>query len=311
MDFKGPLPSKTKNRYLLTIIDEYSRFPFAFPCSNFESKTVIKCLTELFAIFGTPGYIHSDNGPSLISEELKSFLLAHGIATSNSAVYNPQGNGQCERYNGIIWRTIELSLHTKGLETAYWEEVLQESLHCIRTLLCTSTNETPHERLFSFQRQSATGSSLPSWLLNKGSVLLRRHVKHSKYEPRCDEVQIIDINPSHARIRHPAGLEQVVSLRDLAPLPDKIEHISENNVSPAKCDFVPDTGNKHHIEVTENNPSGSTIVVEAPMKAPHHHGADSVSDSTPQPAAVLPQPEPTPLRRSVRETKPIERFQAG
>jgi len=34
----GPFPSSTKNRYLLTIVDEYSRFPFAFPCASVDSK---------------------------------------------------------------------------------------------------------------------------------------------------------------------------------------------------------------------------------------------------------------------------------
>ena len=34
IDFKGLLPSK--NKYLLTIVDEYSCFPFAFACSNIE-----------------------------------------------------------------------------------------------------------------------------------------------------------------------------------------------------------------------------------------------------------------------------------
>ena len=36
LDFKGPLPSSSKNRYILTIVDEFSRFPFAFPCSNID-----------------------------------------------------------------------------------------------------------------------------------------------------------------------------------------------------------------------------------------------------------------------------------
>ena len=31
LDFKGPLPSNSRNRYFLTVIDKYSRFPFAFP----------------------------------------------------------------------------------------------------------------------------------------------------------------------------------------------------------------------------------------------------------------------------------------
>ena len=29
VDFKGPLPSNTRNKYMLTLVDEYSRFPFA------------------------------------------------------------------------------------------------------------------------------------------------------------------------------------------------------------------------------------------------------------------------------------------
>ena len=72
---------------------------------------------------------------SLIRDEIKSFFMVHGIATSHCAVYNPRGNGQCERYNGVIWKTIELALHSKQQETVHWDVVLQESLHCIRTLL--------------------------------------------------------------------------------------------------------------------------------------------------------------------------------
>ncbi|KRZ72456.1 Retrovirus-related Pol polyprotein from transposon 17.6 [Trichinella papuae] len=37
IDFKGPLPSASSNRYILTVVDEYSRFPFAFPCPDISS----------------------------------------------------------------------------------------------------------------------------------------------------------------------------------------------------------------------------------------------------------------------------------
>lgn len=30
IDFKGPLPTASRNSYLLTVVDEYSRFPSAF-----------------------------------------------------------------------------------------------------------------------------------------------------------------------------------------------------------------------------------------------------------------------------------------
>src|SRR5215469_7751485 len=50
MDFKGPLPALpgSLQRYLLVIVDEYSRFPFAIPCKDLTSETVRHCLLELF-----------------------------------------------------------------------------------------------------------------------------------------------------------------------------------------------------------------------------------------------------------------------
>ncbi|CAG2223253.1 unnamed protein product [Mytilus edulis] len=44
IDFKGPLPSVSTKKYILTVVDEYSRFPFAFPCSDMTRATVIQCL---------------------------------------------------------------------------------------------------------------------------------------------------------------------------------------------------------------------------------------------------------------------------
>ena len=102
LDFKGPLPSKTRNRYILTVVDEYSRFPFAFPCSDISAAAIIQCLCSLFAIFGSPAYIHSDRGASFMSEQLRQFLHERRVAISRTTPYNPKGNGQCERYNGII-----------------------------------------------------------------------------------------------------------------------------------------------------------------------------------------------------------------
>ena len=66
IDFKGPLLSSSHNKYILTIIDEYSRFPFAFACADVSTETVIKCLTQLFALFSLLAYIHSDRGSSFL-----------------------------------------------------------------------------------------------------------------------------------------------------------------------------------------------------------------------------------------------------
>jgi len=162
IDFKGPLPTDSGNKYILTIVDEFSRFPFAFPCPDTTSNTVVRCLTDLFALFGRPSYIHTDRGSSFMSAELKQFLLGLGIASSRTTGYNPQGNGQVERYNGIIWKAVTLTLKTRGLEPEQWELVLSDALSSIRALLCTAINATPHERMFSHPRRHTGDYSRPA-----------------------------------------------------------------------------------------------------------------------------------------------------
>ena len=217
LDFKGPLPSNSKNRYLLTVVDEFSRFPFAFPCKDVSANTVNKSLMHLFSIFGMPGFIHSDRGTAFMSKEVKDFLHKKGVATSRTTPYNPQGNGQVERLNGTLWRTIQLCLKSQGLPINNWEQVLPQALHSIRSLLCTATNTTPHDRLFKYHRKSETGTSLPEWLTTPGTVLMKRNVQHSKYEPLVEEVELIETNPRYAHVKLADGRETTVSIRQLAP----------------------------------------------------------------------------------------------
>ena len=219
IDFKGPLPSSSlSNTYILTIVDEFSRFPFAYPCRDISASTVIKCLTQLFSIFGLPAYIHSDRGTSFMSSDLKRFLTDLGVSSSRTTPYNPRGNSQCERYNAVIWNSVRLAVESRKLKINAWEDVLPDALHSIRSLLCTSTNETPHERMFGYRRRTASGQSIPSWLCEPGPVLLKRHVRASKYDPAVEPVELIEANPHYAHVRFPNGREDTVATRDLAPI---------------------------------------------------------------------------------------------
>ena len=90
IDFKGPIGNLNRTNYMLSVIDEYSRFLFAFSCSNINAKTVIKCLTQLFLFFGLYSCIHSDRGSAFMSKEFIAFLRGKGIGYSRTFVYNPR-----------------------------------------------------------------------------------------------------------------------------------------------------------------------------------------------------------------------------
>jgi len=74
IDYKGPLPTNNQNRFILTICDEYLRFPFAFPCRDVSAKSVVTHLSKLFAVFGMPAYLHSDRSSAFMS--LNNFYIA-------------------------------------------------------------------------------------------------------------------------------------------------------------------------------------------------------------------------------------------
>ena len=149
-----------------------------------------------------------------MSAQLKDFLLQKGISTSRTTPYNPEGNGQVERLNGILWKAVSLA---RELPVSCWQDVLQDALHSIRSLLCTATNATPHERLFTYQRRSTSGTSVPTWLTAPGLVLLKRQERKSKFDPLVDEVELIEANPKYAHVRFPDGREDTVSTKFLAP----------------------------------------------------------------------------------------------
>lgn len=243
MDFKGPLPSTDRNQYFLNIVDEYSRFPFVFPCANMTSSTIISCLSQLFSIFGMPAYIHSDRGSSFMSKELQEFLASKGIACSRTTSYNPQGNGQVERFNSTIWKAITMTLKSRCLPVQNWQAVLPDALHSIRSLLCTATNATPHERLLNYSRRSSTGASVPSWLCHPGPVLLKRHVRMSKTDPLVEEVELLQANPHYAHIRNQKGEETTVSTRHLAPVETPVTKESQDTSVDAAEDPLTSPGN--------------------------------------------------------------------
>lgn len=266
VDFTGPKPTATKNKYLLVMIDEYSRFPFAFPCSDMSAQTVIACFRKLFSLFGCPSAVHSDRGTQFMSKEVSEFLTSHGVVMTHSTPYHPTGNAQCEREIGTIWKTVQLALRSHKLPECQWELVLDTALHSIRSLLCTATNQTPHERLFAFPRKSFNGYSLPTWLTAPGPVLLRKFVRTSKSDPLVEEVDLESANPYYAHIRYPDGRESTVSTKDLAPTQQNSKPGQDD--SQKTQDLPPSVEATVSSEGTDSGREASEIINSEPDSAP-------------------------------------------
>ena len=318
VDFIGPKLSSSRNKYHLVMIDEYSRFPFTYPCSNMSIQTVINCFLKLFSVFGCPSSIHSDRGPQFMSGEVLEFLSKHGVVMTHSTPYHPQGNGQCEKENGVIWKAIRLALHSRNLLEGQWELVLNNAFHSIRFLLCTATNQTPHERLFSFPRKSSNGYSLPTWLSQPGPVLIRKFVRNSKSDSLVEPISLINATPHYARVQYEDGREATVSTKDLAPsyeerLPTPIIDHHQSNYQAPSHDILtsPSTSSSQRDERSESEVShfqqaahDHSLTTPLPPSIP----GDSKLNDLPASLPSWTSPRQEPLRRSTRIKKPVDRL---
>ncbi|CAL8106073.1 unnamed protein product [Orchesella dallaii] len=94
MDLAGPF----HNKMWLLIVDAHSKWPKIF-CMNENTSTaaVVDKLKEVFARFGLPMQIVTDNGRQFTSEEFEQFCKLNGIKHLCSSVYHPRSNGEAER----------------------------------------------------------------------------------------------------------------------------------------------------------------------------------------------------------------------
>ena len=81
----------------VVVTDSFSGwFEFAM-LGNTSSRMVIGKLKEIFARYGIPDVLYSDNGPQYSSEEFQKFAREWGFNHVTCSPYHPQSNGLAER----------------------------------------------------------------------------------------------------------------------------------------------------------------------------------------------------------------------
>ena len=78
---------------------------------NAISTAVIEELRTLFAQFGIPETVVTDNGTYFISAEIEAFYTSNGIKHLTSAPYHPASNGLAEHAVQILRKGLKKSTH--------------------------------------------------------------------------------------------------------------------------------------------------------------------------------------------------------
>ncbi|XP_045778211.1 uncharacterized protein K02A2.6-like [Maniola jurtina] len=106
LDFLGPF----NNAYYLIIIDAHTKWIEVEKLTSISATVVISRLRQLFAKFGLPKMIQSDNGPPYNSEEFGLYLKRNGIKHTRIAPYHPSSNGAAENAVRTIKRVLKKAL---------------------------------------------------------------------------------------------------------------------------------------------------------------------------------------------------------
>ena len=140
-DLLGPQPT---GESVLVVVDYYSRFLEVAILKSTTSTKITEAITPMFARFGVPFSLRTDNGPQFVSEEFESFLQAHGVEHRRTTPLWPQANGEVERQN----RSLLKSLQIANLEGKSWRTELVTWLTAYRSTPQTTTGATPFYLMF-------------------------------------------------------------------------------------------------------------------------------------------------------------------
>ena len=86
-----------KKTNFLLVVDYYSRWIEIARLEQTTAKCVINHMQSIFARFGVPEIVVSDNGPQYSSEAFSNFATEYGFQHLTSSPLYPQSNGEAER----------------------------------------------------------------------------------------------------------------------------------------------------------------------------------------------------------------------
>ena len=146
--------------------------------TNTTTSKTIAILRHLFATYGLPGQVVSDNGPQFTSEDFSQFMKSNRIKHICSAPYHPSSNGAVECFT----QTFKQALKTSEKDSRSLSHRLSDFLFTYRSTPHATTQRTPSS-LFLKQELRTRFSLQPDvgkQVADKQADQIKGHNQHVK-----------------------------------------------------------------------------------------------------------------------------------
>ena len=123
IDIFGPLPpSDSGNRYIIVIMDYFTKWAEAIAIPNQEAITVARAfVTQFVCRLGVPYKVHTDQGPNFESALFKEVFKLLGIEKTRTTPYRPQSDGMVERFMSTMASMVAMYVANDQTD---WDEHL-------------------------------------------------------------------------------------------------------------------------------------------------------------------------------------------
>jgi transposase InsO family protein len=147
IDICGPYPiSERGNRYLLTFIVHFTRFPEAVPIPKQDAENVTRALlVNVFSRHGCPQVLSSDRGTNFMSELFQEMCKILQIKRLTSTAFNPKMQGKIEKFHFGLNQSISHYVNKYGND---WDEFVNYALMAHRAVPHSTTKYSPYYLLY-------------------------------------------------------------------------------------------------------------------------------------------------------------------
>ena len=142
LDLIGPLPvSNGGYRYIMSVVDAFTRYAIAAPISSKEAREVARCwVTHVIAKHGSPEQVVSDNGSEFLNQIFQEVNKMLRVKHTTTTPYHPAANGLVERFNGSVVKILK----TLASENIYnWDVMLPIAVFAYNTAYNRTVKDSP------------------------------------------------------------------------------------------------------------------------------------------------------------------------
>lgn len=182
--------SSVGNILLLVVTDEYSRYVIVEEVASTSATCLIPKLDKIFAEFGVPEMLKTDNGPPFFSYEFRRYAEHMGFKHRKITPLWPRANAETERFNRTLKKTVKgaIAMHLN------WKQEMYRFLLSYRSTPHCTTGVPPATALFGRNLRTRL-PELPSKQMNDGDMRHRDSIAKEKLKVYADSKQYVKSSP--------------------------------------------------------------------------------------------------------------------